>query len=153
MQWKFIYSLYNKTKRKDHFKYSFKEQINNLCHVCGILYWLIFLTSICKTGSQSGSILIDFCLNGSPATPWIEKFNTVVHINTMKTTFYFNFKTRFQTTNDTHKKGNHEEVSIISFLVFTCKLVIWTNLVRNQNFDRNLVFIYINADHYNTMWR
>ena len=91
-QWKFIYSLYNKPKSKDPFKYSFKEQINNSCPK-----WLNFLTSICKTGSQplvcfttlnkdiselnrasisssifigfiTGSILIDFCLNWSPAT-------------------------------------------------------------------------------------
>ena len=37
---------------------------------------------------------------------------------------------------NTHKHGNKEKLSIYSFSVFTCKLVIWKKLVVNQNWNR-----------------
>ena len=47
-------------------------------------------------------------------------------LNTMKTVFYLNFfiSTKLSNSMDTQKHGNNKELSINSFSLFTCKLVI-----------------------------
>ena len=43
---------------------------------------------------------------------------------------------------DTDKDGNKKKLSIIKAL-FTCKLVIWKNLVNSQNLKKRVVFIVL----------
>ena len=45
---------------------------------------------------------------------------------------------------DTHKHGNKEKLSISSFFfLFTCKLVNWKKLLRNQSLNKKVVFILL----------
>ena len=56
---------------------------------------------------------------------------------------------------DTHKHGNKEKLSISSFFfLFTCKLVNWKKLLRNQSLNKKsrVYFIDKNADYWSKMF-
>ena len=65
------------------------------------------------------------------------------YINTMKTTFEFNFSFKLNSM-DTHKHKIQENLSIqFSLITYTCKLLIRKKLVNNQNLNKKVVFIVV----------
>jgi len=66
----------------------------------------------------------------------------VVSNNEKVTTFYFDFW--FLPSFQTHKHGNKDKLSINRFSLFTCKLVIWKKLVRNENLNRKFLISVLN---------
>jgi len=68
-----------------------------------------------------------------------------VYINTMKTTFNFNFDLNqaIKQHGDALTKMSREAVNSKSFYLITCKLGIQNKLVINQNFSKKVVFIVL----------
>ena len=57
--------------------------------------------------------------------------------------FQFLISTKLSSSLDTHKQGNKEKLSINSFSLITCNLLIWEILVRNQNLTSKVVFVVL----------
>ena len=67
----------------------------------------------------------------------------VVCINTMKTTFYFNVFF-YQAFKEQRHHVDKEKLSINIFSLYTCKLVIWQKLVRDQsNYNKSCFIVLI----------